>query len=85
MTNSTPLFVLDQADDGEWLVWDKGNNAKHRMGRDKPRVATLIQRLNAAHRPNVERTGDGMAVCWNDHDKGRSCEYEYIPRVEPNT
>lgn len=86
MSDATTHFVLDQADDGEWLVWDKEEGMKHRMGHDKQRVTELLARLNSAHRPNVERVADdGLRVCWNDHDKGQPCEYERIPRVPPNT
>lgn len=79
---ATPLFVLDQSDDGEWMVWDKDCDEKHRMGFNKQRVVHLLSSLNAAHRPNVERSPyGGMMVCWNHHDKGEPCEYEFISRI----
>jgi hypothetical protein len=49
---------------------------RYTAGHDKLKVLSLINRLNEAHRPNVEQ-GDSneIYVCWNLHDKGEKCDF----------
>jgi hypothetical protein len=71
-------YVLDRHDSGYWLArWRKQT---HPIGRDKDEAERIIQRLNGAHRPNLEMQGDSLMVCWNTHDKGQPCEYETLVR-----
>jgi len=42
----------------------------------------LVQqaRVPSSHRWNVERDGDDLLVCFNDHDKGEKCDYKrFVP------
>lgn len=75
-----PSFYLDQADDTEWLI--KRQDKRYRAGFNKSAVVALIDRLNKAHRPNIEQTDGEIYVCWNNHDKGDKCEFERELKVE---
>ena len=73
---SAGFFYLDLADGGNWLIKDRSGN-RYTAGYDKDKVVNLINRLNEAHRPNVEQ-GDlnEIYVCWNNHDKNDKCDFE---------
>ena len=68
-------FYIDLSDDGCWLI-KTIDGKRYTAGRDKLKVLSLINRLNEAHRPNVEQ-GDSneIYVCWNLHDKGEKCDF----------
>ena len=39
---------------------------------------------NIRERWNIERDGDALLVCFNDHEKGEGCRYErFVPAAEP--
>jgi hypothetical protein len=73
---SSSFFYLDLADEGFWLIKDK-NGKRYTAGYDKDKVVNLINRLNEAHRPNIEQGAmNEIYVCWNNHDKGYKCDFE---------
>lgn len=69
------FFYLDLSDSGDWLIKDRIGN-RYTAGSDKEKVADLINRLNEAHRPNIEQ-GDlnEIWVCWNNHGKNTKCDF----------
>lgn len=46
--------------------------------------ASLAQPASTKERWNIERDGDALLVCFNDHEKGEACRYErFVPEAQP--
>ena len=66
-------YILDLHDSGNWLI--KGFGKTYHAGYNKLVTQNLIERLNNAHRPNIEEKDNSLYVCWNSHEKWEDCEY----------
>lgn len=69
-------YILDLSEEGHWLA--RWHQDTFPIGMDKDKAINVIDRLNSAHRPNLEISDDDLVVCWNDHDKGDKCDYEIL-------
>lgn len=74
---SEPLYYIDLAEEGWWLIRSKSGE-RYTAGDDKQKVIDLIDRLNKAHRPNIlQNFINSISVCWNNHEKHEDCNYEH--------
>lgn len=68
-------YYLDLDDENRWLIKSIYGD-RFIAGYNKQKVVGLISRLNEAHRPNIESSGNGeIWVCWNCHGNGEKCEF----------
>ena len=71
----------------EWCTWAENEVA--------PKLRAALKAIAAApaapapanlrERWNIERDGDDLLVCFNNHDKGEKCEYERFVRAPAAT
>ena len=66
-------YYLDLTDDYTWVI--KSDTKRFLAGKDKTTAISLIERLNKAHRPNIEQRGAELWVCWNNHERHEECNY----------
>ena len=69
-------WLLDLHDSGYWMA--RWHDTIYPIGTDKEFALLLIDKLNKAHRPNLELINGNLCVCWNSHAKGNECEYEVL-------
>lgn len=48
------------------------------VGTDQMKAHLLVIRINDAHKPNIRQDEEGLKICWNNHPKGVTCEYERV-------
>ena len=79
-------FFLDLTDDYVWIIKSKSGQVYKGIKNDgfnsKKVMLALIDKLNKAHRPNIEQREDGLYVCWSEHEKHEGCDYS--PEISYN-
>ena len=88
------LGVMEQAlsyadaveSDGYAESWlDTKTGARVSWSNIRRSISNIQKALSApaeqpSHRWNIERDGDALLICFNEHDKGEKCEYvRYVP------
>ena len=77
------------ASDGERLKdtreWVAFYNSVSAMRNGTTEAPPAVVPANVRERWNIERDGDALRVCFNDHEKGEDCEYvRYVPEAPPD-
>lgn len=68
-------YYLDRHIEGYWLI--RSRMETFTAGYNREKVVSLIEKLNKAHRPNIEQISlHEIQICWNEHHRSGDCELE---------
>lgn len=71
--NTNQKYKLEKSEDSTQYFIKIGGES-YRAGYREAIANSLVNKLNQAHRPNLEAKIDGLYVCWNEHDKHEGCK-----------